>query len=247
MGRENITELLKKGPSYTYLADNLDVSRPTLYRQIEYYKNGEDSKMNRVVKDYFDKIVMGAISSEEEAVKELDNIKFMKEAKAEAARQTINDMQGELDDMLEDFRVRSSSFSPKQRAEALAAIDQKTEEMFELAKSVGIQLRRYSLNQGPERLKWKEGELRSAILYTYNSARVYLDADYDKCENITVELLVRISGDYFSIARYRPAKDTRFVDIQDIPEGPECKYVIKWMDGDKMKSVGPYKIEDTLF
>ena len=88
MERNQLSDLLKKGPTLVYVAEHLHISRPTLYRQMRYYMNGEDSKLNKTAKSYFDGFISGEISNEEQAVKFLDSIEDFAEAEIDELHST---------------------------------------------------------------------------------------------------------------------------------------------------------------
>jgi hypothetical protein len=243
MGREDITELLKNGPSLKYVAEMLNVSRPTLYRQIEYYRNSEDSKMNKVVKDYFDMLVMGRITTEEEARKHLEQIQYFAEAKKELDRMTLDKAYEDYHIAVTNLRYNSRNMTSREKVEEQEKIDKMEKDLRALEEQLDIEPSREWYSQMPVRMEWNKGDIRTACYCNADVPRVYIDADYDVCRNITVELLVEISGSDFSFARFRPQEDARFVDLGSIGSGPNYKYLVKWTENDKVRTAGPFEID----
>ncbi|WP_400204671.1 hypothetical protein [Methanomethylophilus alvi] len=72
-----------------------------------------------------------------------------------------------------------------------------------------------------------------------------VDVPYEQLRNVEVELYAVVSGEDFSIRRVRMPADSRCVDMGDVPDGIVCKYSLRWTDGDKVKTAGPYLIGKT--
>ena len=247
MGKEHLAELLKKGPSLTYLADRLEVSRPTLYRQMENYRKGEFSKMNPIIRGYFDKVVMGQIANEEEAMKELDQIAFMVEGKKEEDRRLLMEKQDELEELMDEYKAMSKKMSPKDRLAFQERIDAKDKELQELSKTLGEDIPTSWSHQIPERIKWNEGEIRSVCVCPYDTPWIIIDREYEDCPNVTVELMMVISGQDVPIARYIPRPNRKFAVMGYLAKGPQYKYRLKWIDDGKVKTAGPYVIDYDMF
>ena len=242
MGRENIDELLRNGVPLTFVAEKLGISRPTLYRQIELYKSSEDQKMIDSVREYFDMIVMGKITTEEDARKQLEQIAYLAEAKGESKVMEIRKIQDELMIAQIDYSREKRDMSTQERVEAEKKIEMLEEKIAKMEDDLGNGPIRDRFGRRVDRLRWNDGEIKSAVQSSYGSARIYIDADYDRCKSIWVEISVDISGRDFPFGREKPAENRKYVDIGDLPGNSLYRYSLRWMDGDKMKSAGPYDI-----
>lgn len=242
MGRERLKERLRDGPPLTLVASQLNMSRPTLYRQIDRYINVEDAKVDPDLREYFDSVLRGDYSNEEEATKALEQIGFLiagrRESEREELRKEWEDLQEEQSDLYADT-TDSSLEDEKRRQEEL---NKREKSLLKRAKELGIEnLFCYNEDYGP--LVWNEGEIRSACYGTIQSMLVLIDADFAKCQEIEVELIVTVSNEDFVMARFRPDPDTRFAEINYLQQGTVFKYRLRWNEGNKVRYAGPYPFE----
>lgn len=63
-----IAGTLRAVSSLSEIAEKLDISRPTLYKYMDYYDNGEYDRIPKSICAYFDRISMSADSEEESAI-----------------------------------------------------------------------------------------------------------------------------------------------------------------------------------
>lgn len=248
MGRENIDELLRNGVPLTFVAEKLGVSRPTLYRQIELYKNSEDQKMIDSVREYFDMLVMGKIQSEEEARKQLEQMAYLADAKGESK---VLDIRRARDDLMiaqHEYYSQSDSMTVQERVEAEIRLEKMRDSIRELEDDLDEGPARDRFGRRIDRLVWNDGEIRSAVQANYDSARIFIDADYDRCRSVWVEISVDISGKNFTFGRERPEENRKYVDIGSLPGNAMYRYRLRWTEDDRQKTAGPYEIiMDTEF
>ena len=245
MERNQLSDLLKKGPTLVYVAEHLHISRPTLYRQMRYYMNGEDSKLNKTAKSYFDGFISGEISNEEQAVKFLDSIEDFAEAEIEELHSTYEEALDELERAEEEYDQLKSKLSPTEKVRRQEEIDRLSKKVTSIQSKLSYISGNDSFNNIPTKLVWNKGAIRSVCNVSCFGATVYLDADYDVCQHISAELLVRVSGEDYPIAKYNAKKNTKMIKLDDYNGEHFCKYRIIWQDGSEIKTAGPYPIRVT--
>ena len=238
---------MKKGPSLTFVAEQLNISRPTLYRHMENYMKGNDTGVNPHLKEYFDKVVMGRFESEQGAVKELEQIRFLMEAEADKGREDFEKEWGEYENDSRSFAFARHELSSEERLRKMEELDNRRNELEVRAKELGIDFNRYLFDEDPEVLKWNEGEIRSACLCPFDGTMVLIDADFEKCRSITVEVMIKVSGEDFVMARVRPEEDRRFAVIGFLRENVDYKYRLRWNEGERVRYAGPYPIKFKVY
>ena len=243
MSRTDLKELMKKGPSLTYIAEQLNISRPTLYRHMDNYMKGNDRNVNQYLREYFDKVVMGQFSSDQEAMKELEQIRFFMDAEADKGREDFEREWREFENDSHSFAFAQHSLPREERLKKMEEMDKRRDELEAKAKELGIDFNRYLFDEDPEILKWNEGEIRSTCLCPFDGTMVLIDADFEKCRSVTVEVIVKVSGEDFVMARVRPEEDRRFAVIGFLRENVDYKYRLKWNEGEKVRYAGPYPIK----
>jgi|GEM_PF-1564395 len=242
MGRESIEEMLRNGPPLTFVAEKLGISRPTLYRQIKLYRDGEEQKMIDTVREYFDMVIMGEVNSEDSARKQLEQIAYLTEAKGESKVMEVSKANEELMIAQMEYSRNCRDMSPEERVEAQRRIEKMQDDIYKMEGELNSGPLRDRFGRRIDRMIWNEGELRSAVLPEYGSARIFIDADFDKCRGVWIELSADISGESFTFARMKPEENSRYVDIENLPGNTRYSYMLRWNDGDKQKTAGPYDI-----
>ena len=66
--RVPIAVILRAVASLSDIAEKLDISRPTLYKYMDHFDNGEYERIPKNICAYFDRMSMGAASEEESAI-----------------------------------------------------------------------------------------------------------------------------------------------------------------------------------
>lgn len=242
MGRESIEEMLRNGPPLTFVAEKLGISRPTLYRQIKMYRDGNEQKMIDTVREYFDMVVIGDVDSEESARKQLEQIAYLAEAKGESKVMEISKANEQLMIARMEYSRNYRDMTTEEKVEAQMKIDRLEEEIGKMEGELDSGPLRDRFGRRIDRMVWNDGEIRSAVLPEYSSARIFIDADFDRCRGVWVELSVDVSGEDFTFARMKPQENNRYVDIENLPGNTTYKYTLRWNDGDKQKTAGPYDI-----
>ncbi len=242
MGRESIEEMLRNGPPLTFVAEKLGISRPTLYRQIRMYHDGNEQKMIDTVREYFDMVVMGDIDSEDSARKQLEQMAYLAEAKGESKVIEISKANEELMIARMEYSRNCRDMTTEQRVEEQRRIEKLEEEIGKMEGELDSGPLRDRFGRRIDRMVWNDGEIRSAVLPEYSSARIFIDADFDRCRGVWVELSVDVSGEDFTFARMKPQENNRYVDIENLPGNTTYRYTLRWNDGDKQKTAGPYDI-----
>ena len=233
MTREDIEDLLRKGPPYTYVSEMLGVSRPTFYRQISLYKESQDNRMIDTVRRYFDMVAMGEIASEEEARKQLEQIHFITEAKGESKMMELNKARDELLMARISYDRSYHDMTSREKVDAQEKLDELQEKVRSMEDDADSKIPRDKYGRAIDRIVWNKGDIRSAVHSSFSNARIYIDADYDRCRNIAVEIFVDISGEDFAFAIYRPAEYTKYIEISDLPGNVRYRYRLKWTEDDK--------------
>lgn len=241
MSRQELRDKLKQGPSLTHIAEQLNISRPTLYRHIENYMKGDDRNISTYLKEYFDKVVEDQFATEEEAEKELEQIRFFIDGETAKAREEYEQEWVDYRNDQHSFRYLMSDLTLEERIKKLEELDRRREELEAKGRELGLD--RYSFfEEDSAVLKWNEGAIRSECLSTIEKTMILIDADFEKCRDITVEVMVKVSGQDFVMARVRPEEDRRYAEIDFLGIGAEYRYRLRWTEGDKVKTAGPYPI-----
>ena len=240
----NVTlkDKMKDGISLSEMAKILDISRPKIYRHMDYYMSGDMGKVDHNLKEYFDKIIDGSLDSEDAMRKELNRISDYMKAEKEVKVEELRKDYGEYSQKRTDFDIRRETMKTEERIREEEALDETYRRLSERAKSLDKDLDELLYGDEEERveLTWNEGEIRSACVWGYRSCMVVIDADFDKCRDITLELIMKISGREFVIKRQKPEENERFVrvDIRDMPI--VTSYRLKWNDKDQVKYTPVY-------
>jgi len=242
MARQNLNELIRDGPPISFVADMLGISRPTFYRYMEAYQNSEDSKINRYVKEYFDAVIMGKFKTKDDARNYLEQTKYLVEGQKEEKTRIVLDERRKLEQEYRNLQFNRSEMTPAQRVAKEEEFDKHKAELEEYASSNGVDLEDGWFMRDQETLEWNQGEIRSTCKNFIESVYVIVDVPYEKLKDVSVELLTVISGEDFSLKTVKMPLDCRCVNMGDVPDGLVCKYRIKWVDGDKVKTIGPYDI-----
>ena len=224
------------------VAEKFGIPRGSFYRQMEYYKEGKDSKMNAVVKGFFDKLVMGKISTEEEFEKELNDIQFMMESQKESYKIQLDEMDGELRAARTRFRMDQAGMTSNQRIQAMEEMKRMESQIKDLCEKAGQE---YDLAWDlpmQRRLVWNTGKIRSSAFCGSGHVRVVIDADYDRCRDITLDLLLEISGEDFPVGMFKAMPNTKIVDLDDVVEGPKYKYRLRWIEDQKVMMTESYPL-----
>ena len=237
MTREDISELIRIGPPLTYVAEQLRISRPTIYRQMGYYAASEDKKIRPELRGYFDGLVMRRLTTEEDCIRYLEDCRGRADAEEESMRRDLERLRSEKRGLVSAMNG-SDYMSPEEISKAKRRVN----EIDTAVEGISKNLHMDSGNIHLDRLEWNPGEIRSVAHCPFGLARVYIDADYDRCRNITVELMVLISGEFFPCARYVPKENSRSVDIGEIMGGVEYRYRLLWIDNGVQKKAGPFPI-----
>ena len=245
MNRSQLPELLKSGPKLTDIADALKMSRPTLYRHIDYYVAGEDEKVNSHLKGYFDKVMMNKFATVEEAQKEIDQIRFFVISENEKKHEDFELARDSFMEESHEFRYRRSSMPAKERNEKEDDLDRKYEVLKKQAAELGIKPDQMMVDDFSENLelKWNEGHIKSTACSDYPDIIVFIDTDFERCKNVTAELIVEISGKDFVCARVNPEEGMRYAKLPMVGSGATRKYRLKWNEGDHVRYTPVYPIE----
>lgn len=181
-------------------------------------------------------------ATEEEAEKELEQIRFFIDGETAKAKDDYYRDLREFHNDFHSFRYSMQELTPEQRIRRMEEFDRRKEELDARARQLGLDNHSF-LEEDPEILKWNEGEIRSECMCPYGNTMILIDADFEKCRDITVEIMVKVSGEDFVMARVRPEKDRRFAEIDFLSESAEYRYRLRWTEGDKVKTAGPYPIK----
>lgn len=248
MTREILKEKMKNGPPLSKVAKILGMSRPKLYRHMEYYMNGEDDKVDHNLKEYFDKIVMDQLTDGTAMERELEQIGDFIKAEDEAKVDELRKEYDEYIDRLRYYEMHEDIMSTKDKIEKKETLDSTLESIKARIKEFNKTLDDLvdEEDEGPSEPEWNEGEIRSAPVSSYHCCMVMLDADFGRCGDITLELVLKISGKEFVMKRLKAQENERFVrvDFQDMPA--QTGYRLKWMEGDQIRTTPVYPL-DTYF
>ena len=243
MTRAELKEKMKEGPPLTMVADVMGISRPTLYRHMEYYMRGEDSKISPNLREYFDKVMIGRFKTEQDALKELEQIRFLIEGENAKAKE---DLEVEWDDYKSEYRNLNrgiNTMAPDEVGRKMKELGKKRAELESRARELGLDPSfPFDEDVEPEVLRWNEGEIRSTCVGNFEGFMVLIDADFERCREITVEVLVKVSGEDFVFARVKPGENTRFAEIKCSLDPSNLKYRLKWNEGDRVRYAGPFAV-----
>lgn len=208
---------------------------------------GDFKNLSPYLKDYFDKVVSDTFGSEEEAVKELEQIRFFIEGEnAKLKEEFEKQWEGYRNDY-HFFHLTMNNLSSEEKIRKLEELDRRREEIETKAKKHGIDLKRYLFDEEQEEPRWNKGEIRSACMNLFENTIVLIDADFEKCREISVEVMLKVSGQDFVIARVRPEENRRFAVIDFIQGNVQYKYRLRWTEGNTIKTSGPYPIKTSSF
>lgn len=244
MSREQLKDKMKNGPALSFVAQTLDISRPTLYRHMEFYMAKEDSKVDPYLKEYFDNVIMDKYTTEEEMKKDLEQIREFMDAKNEAKIENLKERYRDYLDRKERFDESEEYMSTEDRNKELDSLRKEHSSLKNEAKECKTDLDDLSTDFEEFRrqeLKWNEGEIKSAPSWGFRSSVILIDADFDRCRDITVELVVTVSGKEFIFKRIRPQENERFVRL-DHTMPAASGYRLKWNSGDKVKTTPIYQL-----
>ncbi len=112
------------------------------------------------------------------------------------------------------------------------------------AKELEINIDEYSPDEDiPKELKWNDGEIRSTCFYDFRESLILIDADFDKCKDITVEAVLEVSGEEFVLKKVKPQENERFARL-DFPMFYRCSgYRLMWIEDGRVKYTPTYPIE----
>ena len=245
MSREQLSAKMKNGPTLSFVAKKLGISRPTLYRHMEFYEAGEDSKVNVHLKEYFDKVVMDQYADVEEMKKDLEQIREFIDAENEAKEEALKNEYREYLEKKERFNENEDSMPSEERNKEYDALRKINSALKERAVELRVDLDsiypEFEMEE-PE-LVWNEGEIRSVASWGFRSSSILIDADFDRCRDITVELITTVSGNDFVFKRLKPQENDRYVML-DFRMPRPTGYRLKWNSGDKVKYTPVYPFGD---
>lgn len=239
--RELLKERMKDGPPLAQAASLLRVSPQGLYRQMEDYVQGNDGAVDPDIADYFAGVLSGRYSTEEEAVKGLEQTGFLIDARKRSERERLQaDWEQYSADQIS--LQLDDDISQEERDRRQADLDRRFDSLQERDAELG------GHPLGPDEpgdFRWNKGEVRSAYYSAAGGIVVLIDADFSVCEGIEVEVLVEVEGELFAMARIRPEPGTRFAVVRDdyLQEGGAFGYQLRWRDGDVERTAGPYPFE----
>lgn len=243
MTRADLKEKMKEGPPLTMVADVMGISRPTLYRHMEYYMKGEDSKISPNLKDYFDKVMIGKFRTEQDALKELEQIRFLIEGEIAKAKE---DLENDWDEFRSEYHLFDhgiDAMSPDAVGRKLKELERRRADLEAKSRELGLDPRfPYEEEREPVGLSWNEGEIRTACLENYDGFTVFIDAEFERCREITVEAITKVSGEDFVFLRVKPEENTRFAVVKFMMASTCFKYRLKWNEGDRVKYAGPFPV-----
>lgn len=245
MSRESLSTKMKNGPPLSFVAKKLGISRPTLYRHMEFYVAGEDSKIDPHLKEYFDKVVMDQYADVEEMKKDLEQIREFMDADKETRIEDFKNEYTVYQERKNRFDEHEDSMSSDERNKEHDALKKIYSGLKEKAKELDIDIDDYFPEIEIERpeIVWNEGEIRSAPAWGLRSPLILIDADFDRCRDITVELVVTVSGKDFVYKRIKPQENDRYVKVEfGMPTA--TGYRLKWNSGDKVKYTPVYPCGD---
>lgn len=244
MSREQLKAKMKNGPPLSQVAKKLGITRPTVYRHMEFYIEGEDSKVNPHLKEYFDNVVMDKYTNEDEMKKDLEQIREFMDADNEAKIENLKERYQEYQDRKDKFDENGDYLSIEDRNKEYDSLRKELSGLKNEAKDLKVDLDDIFPDFDEyerEELQWNEGDIKSVPSLGFRSSVILLDADFDKCRDITVELFVTVSGKDFVFKRIRPQENERFVRIyRSMPMA--TGYRLKWNSGDKVKTTPIYPI-----
>ena len=242
MENESLKDRMKDGIPLSEMAKILGISRPKIYRHMDYFMKGEDDKVDHNLMGYFRKIIDGTLSDEDAMRKELNRISDYMKAENEVKEEELRKDYEEYSQKREEFDLHRDMMKTEERIRGEDALDETYRRLSERAKSLDMDLDDLLYGEETEHreLTWNEGEIRSACVWGYRSCMVVIDADFGRCRDITLELMMRISGRDFVFKRQRPEEDERFVsvDIRHMPVG--TSYRLKWIDKGQVKYTPVY-------
>lgn len=241
MGRSDLKEKMRKGPSLSFVATQLDMSRPTLYRQMDNYVNGDIGKVNPYLREYFDNVLRGAYDNNEDAIKDLEQIRFFIDGKKEAEQEEFRKDWNMYEDDRRTFRFESRGLSTEAKVERQEALDKRRDDLRARAEKLGIDFDDL-FSMEPDPLEWNEGEIRSLCTTSFDRTMVLIDADYARCRDVTVELLVTVSGKDFVLERIRPKKDRRYALVKGVMDNIDYRYRLRWNEDGQDRFAGPYPL-----
>ena len=238
-----LLDAMKNTTSVTEVAKALECSRPTLYRYIELYEEG-DKQLPQNIKLYFDAIMTEGISrAESEAY--LESLKMERE-KVQTELTATN---CEINKLHEDIKMIKESLSKDPDNRTMQnKLEMQKNQLIELektlcnckerSKSLEMKLRttaasvekavKESRESGPD---WIDAEIRHVCSGTSgNFIIVYEKPDFDS--EVYVELYARIAGNDECLGRYNPEPGKNFVQISGLPNTLSYSYKIVLFDDD---------------
>lgn len=163
---------------------------------MENYIAGNDAKVDQYLKEFFDKVVMDQYEDAEHMRKDLIQLREFMVTEKEVKKQEFDDEYRDYDYKLHRYHNLESEMTSKQKVDGQDELDAMYRALCEKAKELDINIDQYSPDDdGPKELKWNDGEIRSTCFYDFRESLILIDADFDKCKDITVEAIVKVSGE----------------------------------------------------
>ena len=190
--KESVANTLKKVTSISQVADRFSISRPTLYKYMDFFDRGEFDRIPENILSYFSAMANVGVSADESAVYLLAE---------EKRRQELERISQSGDDSGMEYRAKAvmdGALRAKERAI----------------------------------LSWSEGQCPSICHPTDGGAVVFMkDVPSDAEASVVVSIVV--SGESTPIGRYVPEEGMSFVDISNLPIGPDYEYTVEHACGDR--------------
>lgn len=186
--RVPIAVTLRGATSLSEIAEKLDISRPTLYKYMDHFDNGEYERIPKNICAYFDRMSRGDASEEESAIYLM-------------AEQRRRDGIRNADAVSVDGEIEN-------RKKAIIA----------------------GSFRGVPNLNWTDDRIQSLCVPIQGGACVFLkDAVYHS--NAAVLVSIVVSGEPTLIGRFHIGPEIGFVNIRDLPKGPEYEYRVELFEG----------------
>ena len=191
--KESVANTLKKVTSISQVADRFSISRPTLYKYMDFFDRGEFDRIPDNILTYFSAMANVGATPDESAVYLLAEEKRKQELE----------------------RISQSGDGAGMEYRAKAVMDGALR-----AKERNI-------------LSWSEGSCPSICYPTDGGAVVFMkDVPSDAQASVVVSIVV--GGESTPIARYTPGEGMSFVDISNLPIGPDYEYTVRHACGDRI-------------
>lgn len=239
-----LTDALKSTTSITEAAKACDCSRPTLYKYIEFYEQGEYDQIPLKVRTYFASVINEDFSRAESETS-LRNLML----KRDDLSKKIATLENEIENIQKKrcIAIEELHNDPDNKM-LLARYDRMSATLAGLTNELGNCKEQYSeilskanltpLNvwgtqdlynkSGPE---WIDAEVRHVCSGTKdNFIIIYEKPDSDS--EVYVELYARIAGNDECLGRYNPEPGKNFVQISGLPNTLSYSYRIVLFDDD---------------